>query len=398
MKLKRQKEEPDPGRADRAESPAQAAEEVELDGPDMCEDYDDVGSHGKSDQESEADGDGEKAVDKQKEPSGVVTSAATASASGKSGRSGGDDSSDDSDDDHDAGGRPSGRPGVGAAQEKSIGHREANHSWGSFRITIRPPTGGPRSHGSWFARCPYHKVGKTWCNRTSTMRGPSEQDSKIALRILYEWCNRARGWTRKRDHMAWPPCDPNDLPDDEILCAQLPRPLDPDECILSDYELDMTELPSRRGDSRRSRSAEHGHVEPAEAEPTVAAPVAAAEPAGVDIAEPNGSSGSGKSGSSSDSSRDSSSDSSTSSCSKAPAAKVAAAPPAAKAAPPAAKAAAASSSATAEFQSGRGRGRGGRGSGSSGRGRGRGKGRGVSIADIDVESNVSQDDKRRRTS
>ena len=229
VKLKRKKEEPDPGRADRAE------EEVELDGPDMCEDYDDVGSHGKSDQESEEDGDGEKAVDKQEEPSGVVTSAATASASGKSGRSGGgggDDSSDDSDDDHDAGGRPSGQPGRGAAQqesEKSIEHRKANHSWGSFRITIRPPTGGPRSHGSWFARCPYHRTGKTWCNRTSTIWGPSEQDSKIALCILYEWCNRARDWTRKRDHMAWPLCDPNDLPGDEILHAQLPRPLDPDE-------------------------------------------------------------------------------------------------------------------------------------------------------------------------
>ena len=120
-----------------------------------------------------------------------------------------------------------------------------NHNWGHFRITFRQPK--LFSCGSWFARCPYHKLSdKTACTKTLAIRSPDECDSRASLIAIYMWCNSALEHTRKRDHGAHPIADKREILPWSVVQEQMPT-ADPPAPLLTDEQLDCPEPEAKSG-------------------------------------------------------------------------------------------------------------------------------------------------------
>lgn len=74
----------------------------------------------------------------------------------------------------------------------------SSYRWGHFYFTWSPPEKRP-PHGSWQARCPYHRLNeKTACTKSYGLRNP-DQIEHCRL-VLQNWCIQARAYSRKRDH------------------------------------------------------------------------------------------------------------------------------------------------------------------------------------------------------
>eukprot|EP00971_Amphidinium_carterae_P166124 3292748-Amphidinium_carterae.1 len=119
-------------------------------------------------------------------------------------------------------------------------HREKNHKWGPFGITIR------KGSRCWVARCPFHKKNSaTDCKKQSSALGEGEDAARDALLRLYvlglvsmaslAWCNDALKHDRKWKHGL---VDPRALPVLTLAILETQRPDPPHGPAVPDTELD----------------------------------------------------------------------------------------------------------------------------------------------------------------
>jgi hypothetical protein len=125
---------------------------------------------------------------------------------------------------------------IGASDFEAEAFRLTREAWGVFRFSMKNSTKAP-PHGCIQATCPFHaRSSKTGCKKTLSIPGPTVAAVKLVFKQLWQWCNCAQQFDRRRKHIRFQ-MQVALLPCDEALLAQQVRS-GPAGRVFTDEEMD----------------------------------------------------------------------------------------------------------------------------------------------------------------